>query len=126
MKKAPRVSEAEWEVMKAVWKKSPCSAQDIIDALPRALDWNPATVKTLLNRLIRKGALQFKKNGKAYVYSPAFTEHEFRETEAHSFLHRIFDGGLSPMFAHFVRSHPLSQEDLAELEKLVREGRKGK
>ena len=124
MKAAPRISEAEWAVMKVIWRKSPCLAQEIIQALSARTKWGPATIKTLLNRLISKGALHFEKNGKSYLYSPAYTEEEFRAAEADSFLHRIFDGALSPMISHFVRSRRLTPKELDSLEKILRERRK--
>jgi BlaI family penicillinase repressor len=121
MKAPPRISDAEWEVMKVVWKNSPCLAQDIIQTLSTSSKWSPATIKTLLNRLISKGALRFEKNGKSYIYSPAYTEEECRNVEADSFLHRVFDGAMSPMIAHFVQSRRLTTKELDSLEKLLRE-----
>ena len=127
MKEAPRISEAEWEVMKVLWKKSPALAQDIIQALTTATArWSPATVKTMLNRLVGKGALQYERTGKSYLYSPAVAEAQCRAAEADSFLNRVFDGSLSPMLSHFVRSRRLSQKDLDSLEQILRDGRDGK
>lgn len=126
MKSAPRVSEAEWTVLKTVLEKQSCTAQDVIDRVSPATKWSTATVKTLLNRLLRKGALRFEKTGKSYVYSPAFSEEEFRAAEADSFLHRVFDGSFSPMIAHFARSRRLSRQELDALEDIVRQGRKSK
>jgi BlaI family penicillinase repressor len=125
MKAAPRISEAEWEVMKVIWKKAPCSAVAISEALGARFRWSSATVKTFLNRLLGKGALRFEKSGKAYLYSPAHTEEEFRSAEADSFLRRVFDGSFSPMVAHFVRSRRLSTSELDALEQLIRQHRKG-
>ena len=124
MKVTPRVSDAEWEVMKVIWRKAPCSALDVIAELTPGSGWRPATIKTLLNRLIAKGALRFKKNGRAYVYSPAVAEDELKRAEADSFLTRVFDGGLSPMLAHFVQSRRLSAREIADLEAILRDGRK--
>jgi BlaI family penicillinase repressor len=126
MKSAPRISEAEWEVMKVVWKSSPCLAQDIILTLSKSSKWGPATIKTLLNRLVGKGALRFEKTGKSYLYSPSFSEEECRGAEADSFLQRVFDGALSPMISHFVQSRPLTQKELDSLERILRERKKAK
>lgn len=111
--------------MKVVWKESPCTAHEVIAAL-EGRRWTAATIKTLLNRLLSKGALRFEKAGKAYVYHPAFTEDELRTVEADSFLHRVFDGALSPMIAHFVQSRRWGRKELDQLEQILREGRKGK
>ena len=89
MKAEPRISAAEWEVMKVVWKRNSCSAQQVVDELTASSEWGPATVKTLLNRLLRKGVLEFRKNGKSYLYSAAWSEEQCRELEAESFLDRV-------------------------------------
>lgn len=127
MKAALRISEAEWEVMKAVWKHgAPCLAQEIIQALAANAKWTPATVKTMLNRLVGKGALRFERTGKSYLYSAAVTEAQCRAAEADSFLNRVFDGSLSPLLSHFVRSKRLTQKELESLEQLLRETKSGK
>jgi BlaI family penicillinase repressor len=124
MKAAPRISEAEWEVMKVLWKKAPCPASEISRMLSARFHWSSATVKTFLNRLLGKGALRFEKSGRAYLYSPAHTEEEFRSAEADSFLRRIFDGALSPMFSHFVQSRHLTPKEWESLEEILRERKK--
>jgi BlaI family penicillinase repressor len=116
----PKISEAEWQVMKVLWKRSPQSAQEVIDALASSTHWSPATVKTLLNRLVKKKALQFERHGKAYFYSPACTEEACRAAEARSFLDRVFDGSLSPLLAHFVSQTPLTPAELEELEGILK------
>lgn len=120
MKAALRISGAEWEAMKVVWKRKACTAQQVIDDLAASADWSPATIKTLLSRLLHKGALRFEKNGKSYLYFPACTEEECRAQEAESFLDRVFDGALSPMLAHFVRSRRLGKKELHELERILK------
>ena len=108
--------------MKVVWKQaSPTLAQDIIHSLAQHTTWSAATVKTMLNRLVAKGALQYERAGKSYLYSAAVTEGECRAAEADSFLKRVFDGSLSPMLSHFVRSRRLTQKELDALEQILRE-----
>jgi BlaI family penicillinase repressor len=114
------LSEAEWEIMKVVWKRRSCAAQEIIDRLAPRLSWGPATVKTLINRLLRKGALRFQKTGRAYVYSAAWSEEQCRRRETASFLNRVFDGALTPMLAHFVHSRRLGRKELRELERILK------
>jgi len=120
MKPAPRISDAEWEVMKIVWKRRRCDARQVIDDLASSESWTPATVKTLLNRLLTKELLRFEKEGKAYFYSATVSEKACRAVETETFLQRVFDGALSPMLAHFVQSRKLRPEEVAELEKLLR------
>jgi BlaI family penicillinase repressor len=123
MKADSRISAAEWEVMKIVWKRKSCSAQQVVADLAPLTAWSAPTVKTLLNRLLRKGALAFTKSGKAYLYAAVWSEEDCRKAEAESFLDRVFDGAVSPMLAHFVRSRRLSATELSELERLLKEGR---
>jgi len=121
----PQVSPAEWDVMKVIWRQpGPSPAHAVIDALSGPNEWSAATVKTLLNRLVRKGALRFEKKGKAYLYSAAVTEAECQAAEAESFLDRVFDGSLSPLVAHFTRARRLRKAELDELENLLRTLRK--
>src|SRR5579859_933170 len=122
--KIPRISDAEWEVMKVVWKISPCTAATIVSALAPSKDWSVGTIKTLLNRLHSKGALRFQKVGKSYLYSPNVAKERVRAAEADSFIDRVFDGAFSPMVAHFVSARKLSTADLDELERILREGRR--
>ena len=122
MKAAPRISEAEWEVMKVLWKQSsPSLAQDVIQTLAQSTTWSPATIKTMLNRLVVKGALRYEHAGRSYLYSAAVSESECCAAEADSFLARVFDGSLSPLLAHFVRSRGLTKKELASLEQILRE-----
>ena len=124
MKNTPRITEAEWEIMKVCWSGSPRSAQEIIDALATPSSRHPKTVKTLLNRLVKKGALGFKKDGRAYLYTPLVAEKECVAAESNSFLDRVFGGSLKPMLAHFVENGELSPAEIAELKSLLRERNK--
>jgi BlaI family penicillinase repressor len=126
MKKVPRISDTEWEVMKVVWTSAPCSAGQIIEVLTgRDRSWHPKTVKAFLNRLVRKGALDFKKEGRAYLYRPAVKEQDCVEAASSSFLERVFGGSLKPMLAHFVERKKLSESEIRELRRLLN-GQEGK
>jgi BlaI family transcriptional regulator, penicillinase repressor len=120
MNRRPRISEAEWEVMKICWNRSPASAREIIDALAAGSDWHPKTVKTLLNRLVKKRALGFQKEGRAYLYHPLVAEKDCVAAESKSFLDRVFGGSLQPMLAHFVEHRKLSPQEIAELKSLLK------
>jgi BlaI family penicillinase repressor len=120
MKKMPRISETEWEVMKIVWDKAPCSASQIIEALNwRQAAWHPKTVKAFLNRLVKKKALGFKLDGRAYLYHPLVRQSECAEAASLSFLERVFGGSMKPMLAHFVERKRLSKEEIRELRSLL-------
>jgi BlaI family transcriptional regulator, penicillinase repressor len=120
MKSFPRISGAEWEVMKAVWQGAPCSADEIIARLANSdPSWHPKTTRTFLNRLVKKGALAFDKEGRAYLYKPLVTERECIDAASESFLDRVFGGSLKPMLAHFVEQKKLSEKEIRELRDIL-------
>jgi BlaI family penicillinase repressor len=120
MSSPPPITETEWDLMKVVWAQSPISAQEIIDALPKQDEWHPKTVKTLLNRLVKKRALGFRKDGRAYLYRPLVAESDCVAAESESFLDRVFGGSLKPMLAHFADTRKLSAAEIAELKRLLK------
>ncbi|AFQ43976.1 BlaI/MecI/CopY family transcriptional regulator [Desulfosporosinus meridiei] len=120
MKNIPNISDAEWEVMKICWLKSaPCTANEIVKALEEPTDWKPNTIKTLIGRLVKKGALGFKEEGRVYIYYPLVTEQECIQAESKSFLTRVFGGALKPMLVNFLKDEKLSQDDIEELKRLL-------
>ena len=122
MKKTPRISETEWEIMKVVWALAPCSAGDIIADLQRTdPSWHPRTVKAFLNRLVKKKVLGFSKEGRAYVYRPLLRREECVDVASESFLDRVFGGSLKPMLAHFVERNKLSPDEIRELRRLLKD-----
>lgn len=122
--KVPRISETEWEIMNILWSQAPCSAADVIAALQRGdASWHPRTAKAFLNRLVKKQALGFSKEGRAYVYRPLVTREACIDTASESFLARVFGGSLKPMLAHFVQRQKLSAEEIHELRNLLKDSR---
>jgi BlaI family penicillinase repressor len=121
MKKAPRISETEWEVMKVIWSQAPCDAGRIIAALQQAdASWHPRTAKAFLNRLVKKQALGFRKEGRAYVYRPLVRREDCVDDASESFLERVFGGSLKPMLAHFVQRDKLSPDEIREMRRLLK------
>jgi len=121
MKKSPRISETEWDVMKIVWSQAPCSANDIIAILRQAdASWHPRTAKAFLNRLVKKKVLGFSKEGRAYLYRPLVRQEESVDVASESFLERVFGGSLKPMLAHFVKRDKLSADEIRELRRLLK------
>jgi BlaI family transcriptional regulator, penicillinase repressor len=119
MKTVPKISETEWEVMKVLWTESPLSAGDVIAKLAARDDWHPKTAKTLLNRLVKKKALGFEKDGRAYLYRPLVREADCVQAVSASFLERVFGGALTPMLAHFVAHKKMSAEEIRDLKRLL-------
>jgi BlaI family transcriptional regulator, penicillinase repressor len=117
----PAISDAEWKVMKILWAHSPQPAYDVIAALDATEEWHPNTVRTLLTRLYRKGAVRIKKYKNLYLYSPAVTEEECIREESDSFLRRVFGGSVKPLLVHFARREGLTSRDLDELKRILDE-----
>lgn len=119
MKKTPRISEAEWEVMKVLWKKSPATANYVVKALSEKTVWKRETIRTLINRLVQKKAIGFEKKGRQYHYFPLVTEAECVREETKSFLERVHGGSIEPMLASFVEGEELSPEKIARLRRIL-------
>jgi BlaI family penicillinase repressor len=121
----PSISEAEWRVIQVIWNQHPITANDVVRRLARKHDWSPRTIKTMLNRLVRKGALTYEAEGKRYIYSPAVSRDECIHAESQSFLHRVFEGATGPMLVHFVKNARLSDEDIEALRQILDEKGEG-
>jgi BlaI family penicillinase repressor len=113
LKSIPRISEAEWIVMKVLWERSPQTANEVTEALDSRTDWKPKTVKTLLSRLVRKKALGFQRAGKSYLYRPLVSEEACTRARRRTLLRRVHDGAITPMLAAFIEDEDLTPEDIA-------------
>ena len=119
MKKLPKISESEWLVMRVLWKKSPLTANEIVEELAGNTDWKPKTIKTLITRLTKKGAVKFEKEGRLYKYHSAVSKDECVRMERRSFVRRVYGGINKPMLAAFLEDADLSAEDISELRKIL-------
>jgi predicted transcriptional regulator len=115
----PAISEAESRVMETLWRKAPQSSEDIVAAVQQAHDWHEKTIRTLLGRLLGKGAVSAEKDGRRYLYSPLLTREQWQSQESRSLLDRVFGGRLGPLLAHFSEHEKLGAKDIAELRKLL-------
>jgi BlaI family penicillinase repressor len=125
MKKTPRISEAEWEVMKVLWSKSPKTANEIVRVLSKKTSWKRETIRTLINRLVQKKAVGFEKKGRQYHYFPLVTEAECVREKTKSFLKRVHGGSIEPMLTSFVEEEQLSPEKIARLRRILDEAEAG-
>lgn len=124
MDPTPKISDAEWQVMRLLWERAPQTTNEVVEALAGQTTWKPKTIMTLLTRLVKKGALAFEKKGRVYEYSPRVREEDCVRAESRSFLDRVYGGSLRPMLAHFLEETPLSKEEIEELRRILDE--KGK
>jgi BlaI family transcriptional regulator, penicillinase repressor len=115
------ISDAESTVMDALWQSSPMSAEDVCAALTGAQEWQEATVKTLLNRLLNKGAISAEKDGRRYLYRPLLSRDDYLRQQSSSLIDRLFEGRIAPLVSHFSAQRKLKAEDVAELKKLIQE-----
>lgn len=114
------ISDAEAHVMQVLWHSSPLSTEDIAVALAGQKDWQLSTVKTLLSRLLQKGAVHAVRDGRRYLYSPALQQQDWLKEQSLGLLDRWFDGRLAPLVAHFASHRKLKRADLEELKRLVK------
>lgn len=119
MKDVPQISQAEYEVMKIVWKYAPISTNEVIDKLIKTSKWNAKTIQTMLLRLVKKGALTVQKESRVFVYTPTVKAEEYRAYESKSFLNRFYDGALKSMVLNFLEQDQLSEKDVKELRKML-------
>lgn len=119
-KKPVPISESESVVMEVFWARGYLPAEDVFAALESHGKWQPATVKTLLNRLLKKGALRARKDHRRYVYSPILTRDEWLSSESHGFLDRLFGGRVAPLVSYFSQQKKLSRKDIDDLKRLIK------
>jgi BlaI family penicillinase repressor len=116
------ISDAESLVMDVVWRgRSGMPAEEVIAALVSEQRWQEATIKTLLNRLLKKGALSASKDGRRYLYTAVLKRDQWVSSESTSMVERLFGGRVAPLVAHFGKHRKLSPADIAELKKLIEE-----
>ncbi|MEW5313974.1 MAG: hypothetical protein WDW38_005504 [Sanguina aurantia] len=113
------ISDAESRVMDVLWRLSPQAADDIVAELAVPTGWHAKTIKTLINRLLGKGAVTAQKDGRRYLYSALLKREEWQRRESRSLLDRVFGGRVAPLLAHFSQHETLSARDIAELRKLI-------
>lgn len=120
----PGISDAEHAVMEALWQQSPLTAAEVCESVCDKRDWSLATVKTLLSRLVTKNAVATEPDGRRFLYSPLLERANYVETESRRLVDRLFGGRAAPLIAHLAEAEALSDEDLAEIETLLKEMRK--
>jgi len=115
------ISEAEAVVMDVLWRQAPRSAEEILAELGATQGWQEGTVKSLLNRLLKKKAVKAERDGRRYLYAPRLTREQYVSQESKGLIDRLFDGRVAPLVAHFSEQRKLSRRDVADLRKLLEE-----
>lgn len=115
-----RISDAEHAVMEVLWKESPLAAAEVAERITPSRGWSIRTVKTMLSRLLSKGALVHEEDGRRYLYRPAIAREDFVARESRRLLDRMFGGKLTPLVAHLAEQDELTPADIAEIEALLK------
>ncbi len=116
----PDISESEWAVMETLWERSPQTASEVAKALRPAMDWAENTVRTLITRLVEKGALKTKENASGTkTFLPAVKREDCVQAESESFMERVFRGAATPLLIHFASNAKLTPDEVRELKKLL-------
>ena len=124
MRELPQISEAEFEVMKVVWKYAPINTNEITEKLIQTTDWSPKTIQTLIKRLVSKKALTYEKQSRVFVYTPLVKEDEYIRRESNTFLNRFYDGNITSMLASYLEDDKLSETEIDTLRSLLSEKQK--
>ncbi len=121
-----QITEAEYEVMKIVWKYAPINTNEITEKLLATSSWSAKTIQTLIKRLVNKGALTYEKNSRVFVYTPLVKESEYISQESNSFLNRYYDGDITAMLSAYIENDKLSETEIETLRSLLsKRGKKG-
>jgi predicted transcriptional regulator len=115
------ITEAESRIMEALWRREPLTTDEIIAEVGPANGWGDATVKTLINRLLKKKALKSQKFDGRHGYAPLIARADYVQAESQNLLDRLFDGELAPLVAHFAKSRALKPAEVARLKRLIAE-----
>ena len=124
MKDKQKISEAEYEVMKVIWKNFPVSTNEIIEKFENKSEWSPKTIQTLISRLVKKGIITYEKQSRVYIYTPLISENEYINQESKSFLDKFYNGTINSMVLNFIEEDALSDEDIDELKKILDKSKK--
>ena len=126
MSDLPQISEAEYEVMKIVWKHASINTNEITEKLLQSTNWSPKTIQTLIKRLVTKGALTYEKQSRVFVYTPLVKESEYICQESNSFLNRYYDGDITAMLSAYIENDKLTEPEIETLRSLLsKRGKKG-
>ncbi len=115
------ISDGEWKVMNVLWDNSPRSLATIVKELENDTGWSKATVFVMLKRLIAKNAVSVDTSGKVQLYSPLINKNEATITETQSFLKKVYGGSIGMMISSMSGQNTLSNEEIAELRKILDE-----
>lgn len=116
-----QITKAEFQVMDVLWAENPMAAADVAERLAKETGWSLKTVKTLLSRLVEKGAVAHEPDGRRYLYRPKVTRDSYARRATKKLADQLFGGRAAPLVAHLAEGKGLSEDDLKDLEALIEE-----
>jgi len=118
--------ESEWAILEKVWELEPCAAPTVQEALQSKKGWAYTTVKTMMDRMVKKGLLKAKKIRNLYLYSSSVTQAQAKKSEITRTLKRAFNGTFNPMMQFLIENDQLSEEECNHLEQLIKKRKRKK
>jgi BlaI family penicillinase repressor len=118
--------ESEWAILQVVWELEPCAAPTVQEALQSEKGWAYTTVKTMMDRMVRKDLLKTEKIRNIYLYSSAITKSQAQKSEIIRMLKRAFNGTLTPMMQFLIENDEISEEEYRHLECLIKNRKRRK
>ena len=122
-KSNPVLTEGEWAILQTVWELEPCAAPTVQEALVKKKKWTYSTVKTMMDRMVEKDLLQTERIRNLYLYRSCITLSQAKKGEVMQAVKRAFDGALTPMMQFMLDSNNFTEEQLKELERLIKKKR---
>ena len=119
MPSLPQISEAEYEVMRVIWKYAPISTNEIVEKLETTTSWSPKTIQTLIKRLVTKHAITYEKESRVFVYTSLVDENAYISQESNTFLKKYYNGNISAMLSAFLDNDQLSDTEINNLRSLL-------
>lgn len=114
-----QITDAEWLIMKVLWRNPSLTSSEIIEKLKPDTTWNSKTIHTLISRLVKKGIVEAKKNGTFYLYSALISEEECKKVETKSFIEKMYDGSLHLLVMNFLKNEKLSEDEIKKLKDIL-------
>lgn len=121
MRTVPKVSDAEALILEALWNEAPVTAESLIDGVGKREGWSASTVKTLIARLAKKGAIESEADGRRFLYRPLLSREDYLTQASRSLLDRLFGGRVAPLVSHFAQHDKLTSKDIADLKRILKE-----
>ena len=110
-----KLTQAEWQIMNALWEKHPATARDIMSRLPKDVKWAYTTLKTMLSRLAEKEAVSEQKQSNMSVYEPLVSQRKARLSAFRQLLDQSFDGAMGPLMHFMLEEQKLNAKQKKEL-----------